>query len=51
METINGEPVRDSIKLIYNLVFREVEPDLKKGMKIVTAISAGKYANEGKYTS
>ncbi|WP_239328410.1 hypothetical protein [Paenibacillus sp. ACRRX] len=49
LETINGNPVTGNIKLVYNSVFRGIEPDLKKGMKIVTAIAAGKLAHEGKY--
>ncbi|WP_028544192.1 hypothetical protein [Paenibacillus taiwanensis] len=49
LETVNGKPVTGNIKLVYNSAFRGIEPDLKKGMKIVTAISAGKLAHEGKF--
>ena len=50
-EVITGEEVENTINLIYNSDFKDIEPNLKPGMKIVVAIKNGVGAQqEGSYS-
>ncbi|MBD8499484.1 hypothetical protein [Paenibacillus arenosi] len=41
LEIVSGHPVEGAIHLVYSSDFRGYEPDLKRGMKIVTGIAQG----------
>lgn len=50
-EVVTGEEVENTINLIYNSDFKDIEPNLKPGMKIVVAIKNGVGAQqEGSYS-
>lgn len=46
---IAGEPVKDTIPIVYNADFIGYEPALKPGMSIITGIAKGEDVHEGKY--
>lgn len=48
-EVITGVEVTDTIHLVFNSEFKEMEPALKPGMKIVTAIKKADGQREGNY--
>ncbi|MCM3783530.1 hypothetical protein M3231_11130 [Neobacillus mesonae] len=50
-DVLSGEPVEDTLDLFYNADFYGYEPDLKPGMRVLTAIMEGTGQNqEGKYS-